>query len=221
MSGEYTSENLSPVNMDISTEEVLAPRQNWTSTAIGRVTAASVLAAEISPLNEVMRWGAFGIALKYGDTATAAAVAGSTTLALEGVAALVTADVIDTSNGKKYIDKVNDKLAKTGADKLLNTNIATETGVAMIGGSSVVTVLKHRQNPSRTRQQNRKYGLTSATGITVMTTAQAIAIGEGIQHPNPVTLGVAAIAVGASIGGYKWTMRTLRGNIASSKDQQQ
>lgn len=174
---------------------------NWTSTVVGKFVAASTLLVEISPLNEVARLAAFGIAYKYGGVETAAVVAGASTLALESGAAIVTADVLDTQTGRTSIAKINQKLTKIRADKALKTGVLAETALALTGGSSVVTLAKHRQDTSRSRSENRRYGLKSAAGISAVTTAQAFLLGEGISAVSTSTLALGAAALGAVIYG--------------------
>jgi hypothetical protein len=188
-----------------------AGEDNWTSTRLGRLIAAGALACEVTPLNEAIRLAAFGGALKYGgDPASAAMVAGAVTMAVESSAAIVTADMLDTDGAKKATEKVNAKLETIGLDGVLKTNVVTETGVAMFGGSAVLLALKHRQDTRRTRQQNRRYGLVSAAGISLMTTGQALAVGEGIHHPSPMVLGLAAVAIGGAIAGGKAAVNRLK-----------
>lgn len=186
---------------------------NWTSSVVGKLIAATTLAAEISPLNEAVRLAAFGVALKYGDPVSAALVAGTTTMALEGAAAVVTADMLDTNGGRKSIAAVNQKLEKIGADKVLKTGFFAEAALSLTGGSAVVTLAKHRQNPTRTRKQNRFYGMNSAAGISAVTTGQAFLLGEGINNIPTNQLVLGAIAVGAVIGGAKWLKNKRQNSV--------
>ncbi|HEX8182650.1 MAG TPA: hypothetical protein VF575_03545 [Candidatus Saccharimonadales bacterium] len=177
---------------------------NWTSNVAGKMVASSILIAEITPLNEAMRLAAFGAALKYGDSASAAVIAGASTFAIEGAAAITTADVLDTKSGGGIIDKVNARFRNMTGNKIPKTGLMAESVLALTGGSAVVTLAKHVQDPHRSRWLNRKYGLTSAAGISVVTTGQAILAAEGIQHISTTELAAGALAVGTVLGAYKW-----------------
>jgi hypothetical protein len=187
-----------------------AQDKNWASSKLGALIAAGTVTAEITPLNEVMRIGAFAWAQKvYGDPIIAATVAGGVGFVIESAAAVATADALATKKGVAIVEKVNDKIDSLGASKYLRTNLPTEIGIASVGGSAVATVIKHRQEPERTRTQNRRYGLTSALGIGALTYGEAYLASSGIEHPNPLVVGIGAVAVGALVGSYKWTKRKL------------
>lgn len=198
---------------NISREASDVPMEkNWASSTLGGVVAAAVIVAEFSPLNEAMRFAAFAAAQKaWGDPAISASVLGGTTLLVEGAAAIVAADVLATDRAGQLVQKINTKLENIGASKFIKTNIATEVAVASVGGSAVLTALKHQQDPERTREQNRRYGLTSATGLGLMLTAEGYAISLGIEHPSPLTVGIGALAVGGMFGAYKWGKNKLAG----------
>jgi len=185
--------------------------KNWASSTIGGVVAAGALVAEFSHINDVLRFSAFAAAQKaWGDPMISASVLGASTLFVEGATAVVAADVLATDRAGQLVQKINTKLENLGASKLIKTNIATEAAVAWVGGSAVLTALKHQQDPERTREQNRRYGLTSATGLGLMLTAEGYALSLGIEHPSPVTVGIGALALGGTIGAYKWAKKRLQ-----------
>ncbi len=184
--------------------------RNWAANPVGAVIAAGIVAAEVSPLNEAMRLGAYGLALKLsqGDVVAATVVAGGATMVIEGGAAIAAADLLDTDRGQSVTKRTARIFEKTG----LRTNLATEAAIAFMGGSAVVTAVKHQQDVERSRKQNRKYGLTSASAISLFTMAEAFAGAKAIEHPNPVTIGAGALAVGAFVGAYKWSKNKLTDN---------
>jgi hypothetical protein len=185
-------------------------QSNWTDTVLGKALAVSALIAEVTPANELMRAAVFAGALKYGGTEAAVVATSAATMALESGAGITTADLLDTDGGQAAVQRVNSRIEKMGIGRLLKTNPLTEAGLALFGGSAVVTAIKHRQHPERTRSENRRYSLRSAVGITAVTGAEALAFAEGISHPSPASIGLAVLAVGAAVGAGKATMSRLR-----------
>ncbi len=201
------------MSIDGSHESVLpeAEKKNWVSTKIGKLVAGTVLTLEINPFtSEVARLALLGATLKVtGDPMLSAAVYGGSTLAQEVTAGVVTADVLDTTGSNRAVGKVNQGLDKIGASRILNTNIATEAAVAIYAGTPAVTFLKHRQNPERTRQQNRRYAVGVSLGISAVCAAEGYAIAEGLDNPDPLKLSIAALGVGGIIASYKWARKRI------------
>lgn len=191
-------------------------QNNWVESRLGYLAAVGTITTDITPLNAVFRYGALAWAQRaYGDPAVVAAVVGGVSMALEGASAVATADVLASEKANNIILKINNKLDGLGVSKYLRTNLATEVGVASIGGTAAVTAVKHRQEPSRTRTQNRRYGLTAATGLSALSAAEGYLISNGIEHPNPVTIGIGALAIGGVVAGYKWAKNKISHSSAS------
>ncbi len=186
-------------------------QRNWVSTKLGKLVAASVLTLEMNPItNDGARYAL--LAATYGATRNpelAAAVYGASTLAYEGVGGVVAADVLDTPSGAKLVDKSNKVLDKIGASKFLKTNTATEAAVAIYGGTPAVTFLKHRQNPERTRAENRRYATLVSLGISAVCAAEGFAITEGIHSPDALTLSIAGAGVGGFLASWRWARKKM------------
>lgn len=183
---------------------------NMLDTVQGKILASTVLAAELSPVNEALRFAAFGWAqYKTGDPMIASAVFAGSTLAVEGTAALVTAEVLDTEKSKGLMGRVNERLSKMKLDRV-RTNPAAEAGIAMLGGSAVTMLVKQQQSPERTKEQNRKYGLKVAVGISAVCAAQGYAVSEGISSPSVETVGVAVAALGGVVAGASWLKNRIK-----------
>ncbi len=181
---------------DISNEaHINNGNRNWTSTSMGRLIAGSVIVAEVTPVNELLRYGAFGLAVASQDNpVVSAAVLAFTTLGIEGAAAFVAADILDTDRGNKTTAKINDVIDRRNLNGVLRTGPVSEFSVALIGGSAITTFVKHRQDPSRTRRQNRRFGVLTTVEMTATMGATGYLTARGIETPNVQTIGAALLS---------------------------
>lgn len=178
--------------------------ENWAESPAGAAIAGGIIAAEVSPINEALRFGALGIALKVtGDPVLAAGAMAGTTLLVEGVAGVAAADLLATRNASKAVDKVHGWLGRKSHGAVPETNLVTELGIANFTGSAIMTGLKHAQDPTRTREENRKYGITMASYMAGFSGVLGYLTAEGITAPSPTTIGLGAIAIGGAYGAYK------------------
>ena len=183
---------------------------NWTDGPIGAGVAGSVVALELSPANEVIRFGSMGAAVASGmDAESVAAIGAVTSMLLEGSAAVITADFLASKGGANVVSKINDATQRVGIKKLPTTNPIISLGISSIAGASISTAYEHMQDPNRTRTQNRKYGVGQAAFISAMTAAEGWAIAKGIEHPSPLSLGLGALAVGTAVGAFKFAKKNL------------
>jgi hypothetical protein len=186
-------------------------RTYWMSTPPGKLLASAVMVAEVTPLNEAARWGTFAYMLHHtGDPVIASSAAAAVTLGIEGGAAAVTSEALATQKSNDTLGRLNQTIEKRKLDWLLRTNPVIETAISITMGSAVVTAIKHRQDLKRTKQQNLRYGMTSAAGISAMTATQGVLIGEGIAHPSTQTVAGGILAVGMAVGGFKWARARLQ-----------
>ena len=145
----------------------------------------AVVAAELSPLNEMARYAVLGWAhaATEGNSPVAALAFGAATFAIEGTAAVLTADLLETQTSQKVIERINE-----GAKKYLNEDqsqkemhIATRAATAMVLGSAVLTAAKHRKNPERTKKQNQLEGIRTAAIMGTYFTAEGYLTSEAAQ----------------------------------------
>lgn len=186
-------------------------RSNWTSTVAGKMIVGATLFAEITPLNEALRGAAAVAAYHVGGPEAAVAALAASTLLVEGAAGVVTADALDTPGGQAMTGRVNEKLGKVG-DKL-QTNLVTDLAASTIVGTAVGTAVRHRQDPTRTRGANRKFAWGAASLSSVLVGAEGHLVAEGIQHPSPETLGLAALAIGATVVGARAIHRRMQAEV--------
>ena len=191
---------------DVEATEVVVEqeRRNWAATKVGKIVATAIVALEVLPTNELVRYGAAAAAqATLGDPAITAAVFGGSTLIVEAGGSIVTADLLDAGVGQKQISWVRGKKDKYfGADA--KTNLPIESAIAMVAGAPAATIVKHIQDSERTRSQNRLYGIWMSLGTSAVLGADAYAVSAGISHPSPETIGGAVFGVGVVYGGYKW-----------------
>ena len=176
-----------------------------------RTAQTVIVAAELSPLNEAVRYGALAYALNStsGGALVGATVLGLSTFAVEAPAALSTASLLNTERSNKTLGKVNSFIdARFGRNFKMSP--VTEAGVAMVGGSAVVLVEKHREDQSRTLEQNRKHGLFTAGWMSAYFTLEGAFIGANSTNGNVLnaqTIGATLLALGATATGAKIALR--------------
>ncbi len=185
--------------------------------AAWRGVQGAVVAGEISPLNEALRYGALAFALSRVSTSGIAsallggAVLGGSTLLVEGAAGLITADLVTTDGGDKALTKVNDFIeSKIPNDAKMNPGV--EAGVAMLGGSSIVIAEKQREDQTRTKEENYKHARFTAAWMAAYFTAEGAFIGAAGEGTvlSAKTLGAFAVATGVSWAGVDVMTRKMR-----------
>ena len=149
--------------------------------AIKRSGQGALVAVELSPANEAIRGGLF----VAGEAVTRDPIVGGLTIGLstfiiESAGGLAAAGLFDTDNGKSFIAKVNNKLAKL---KVSDRKLAptTKAGATFLGGTVVGMALEQREDPDRTLEQNRKYGLVTSAWLAGVCAVVGVLASEGID----------------------------------------
>lgn len=186
---------------------------------IKRAAQTGVIVAELLPTNEAIRYGALGVAMATvgPDPLVGAATLGGSTLVVEGAAALATADILTTDRSKRVINRINESLHKVIPEEAKMSKV-TEAGVALYGGSVVVMAEKQREDPSRTMEENRKYGLFTASWMSGVLALEGAAIASGIDNiTDPKTIGASLIALGGIAAATKWARNHIRNDIIENR----
>lgn len=192
----------------ISVQETTRLRQFGTT--IKNLAATAIVAAEVLPINEAIRFGAFGAAQMATQNSLAAGAAlGAATLIVEGSAALATADLLETNNGKQVIGWANDKLKKV-IKPGTSMSPLVEAGVGYMGGSAVVMLAKQAEDPTRTLKQNRRHGVFTAGWMSATLTVQGVAVANGINHPGPLSISGAALGTAGVVAAANWAKNKKR-----------
>ncbi len=197
-----------------------------TSNFRDRMTAAktaietAVIAVEVLPLNEALRYGAFAaFTATNPNPILGGLVLGGATLAIEGSAAVATADLLGTERGKKAIAWTNEKLTKIIPEGT-KMSLPAEAGLAYLGGSAVVVAEKMRENPERTPEQNRRYGLVTAAWLSGVLAVQGTLAANGIHNPEPETIGLGLLGIASVPVLANWAKKRFSSRKNSRSDSQ-
>jgi len=173
-----------------------------------RAAQTVIIAGEIGPLNEIIRYGSYGVTQAVtGNVLASAAVLGGSTLIIEGAAALATADIIDSETSNRVMSWINRKMHKVIPEDAKMSPIM-EAGVAMYGGSAVVLLEKQRENPNRTKSENKKHGLFTASWLAGVCALEGVLISEGITNPTNIKIvGPAIVALAGIQVAANWAKR--------------
>jgi GNAT superfamily N-acetyltransferase len=181
-----------------------------TTGVLHRIKTAGQLAfvaAEVTPLNELVRLSVFGAGagMSHNNPVVGAVTAGASTLVVEGFGALAAAGLLPTERSRKTIGWINAKLKKVGVGEDAKFSGISKAGFAFMGGSVVAMAIEQRENPDFTKQQSRRYGLRTAAWLSAVCGVGGYLAAEGIDvglEHTATSLTVAA-ALGATALGRK------------------
>jgi hypothetical protein len=190
------------------TEEVVAKGGRFRRAGrIGkRAVEATVLSLALNPLtNEGSRLAIAGTVEATTHSAALTALAwGGSTLVIESGAALITSDLLQSERAPKTIAWLNKMLGKVGVKETTKFNPMVKAGISYIAGSGVAVFVEQREDQTRTRSQNIRYGLKNAAALSVVCGAQGALVANGIADPSPLAIGGAIIGVGSFFAVGKW-----------------
>jgi len=180
------------------------------------VGLSSIALAEASPLNEVARLAVFGVAEGLSHSPGVGALSyGLSTLGVETIGMIAASYALDNDVSSKAIDYVNKKiLPRIGIREDARLSNFTKLNILQFGGSVAYILLRQREDPSRTKEQNLRLGLMSSAWLAGACALQGALMAEGIDlgldHPAEVggslaglTLLVAAGRKGLELGRLK------------------
>ncbi len=150
-----------------------------------RTLQAGFLSFEASFGNEASRYAVFGATYQatQGNTLASAFAFGLATFAIEGLAAVVAADVLSGKGTKKALEKVHQSVEKiTGKNFESNKEIPLplRAAIAMVGGTAVLLAAKQVVHPERSKEENVVSGLRTAGCMGVYFTAEGVLTGEAL-----------------------------------------
>lgn len=176
--------NAAQAETDVAQKSLLGRAYNLGKTAIETV----IIAVDVGPLNEILTYGsALATLHATKNPALAAAVAGGTTGALEGVSGVATADLLTSNKDSKPIKLLNKGLHSKSLRKyILNEegrlNPVAEDLLALYGGAAIVMTAKEADilSEERTFGNRAEYGVKVAGILGAICTAEAYLVAEGI-----------------------------------------
>lgn len=161
---------------------------------------ATVIGLEISPVNESLRYAALGWThTATGGNSVASSIAfGASTFAIEAVAALMAADLLDSHGSKKIIENINSKGERFlhSDDTKKEMSLVSRAATAMLFGSAVLLAAKQRKNPLRNKKENQVSGLKTAATMGAYFAAEGFVTSEAVNHigwPRTIAGGVLAL----------------------------
>ncbi len=187
-----------------------------------RGSQTALVLLQVSPANEVVRFGAFGA----GEAMTHSPVMGAltyglSTLGVEVAGTLAGAPLLDTKPSEKITEFVNRKLSKARkSPDQKEYSKTTKLSTAFIGGTVAAMALEKLEDPSRTAEHNRRYGLWTSAWLAGACAVQGAAMSEGIDlasNNTKLAAGAASVAAVGATGG--WLKRRLsKRNITEKED---
>lgn len=186
--------------------------------------SASVVAAEILPVNEAIRGAIIGatVLATSNNMLAVAGAAGGSTLFVEGAAAIAAARLLTSDKSKNIYRGINKRLSTIGINEDDKISTVNKVGAALLGGSVVAMAIERRDRDDITKEGLRKYGLKTSTWLAGTLAVAGAAASEGIDITKErpifgaaVVASLGALAVGRVIRRHnkvsKQTPETLRG----------
>ncbi|HVA10935.1 MAG TPA: hypothetical protein VNG32_02090, partial [Candidatus Dormibacteraeota bacterium] len=182
-----------------------------------RGSQTALVLLQVSPANEVVRFGAFGA----GEAMTHSPVMGAltyglSTLGVEVAGTLAGAPLLDTGPSERITNFLNRKLSRVTADRESEQreySRTTKLSTAFIGGTVPAMALEKLEDPTRTPEHNRRFGLWTSAWLAGACAVQGAAMSEGIDlasNNTKLAAGAAGVAAAGAAGG--WLKRRLRKN---------
>jgi hypothetical protein len=215
----------SPPNLEAAQAQVLIPEMentnpNWASSRIGSTVAGVIVALELAPpTNEGSRI-AIGAVVQaaFHDPVLSALAIGVSSLIIEGGGAIVNADLMDAKMGNAF-NKARDRASEWRLLKNIKTNLPIEAGVAVTVGTPAAQWARAYSRGELSRQDNRRWGVLMSLGTSAYLGALSYEIFEGVSHPSPDNIGLAALAIGVGVGTIKWAKGKVKGAVESAKPE--
>jgi hypothetical protein len=212
-----TRDMMAQGDIAISSQEALTPpvvdaaepscRRPLVSAGVNAAKTA-MLAIELSPANEVMRFGALGLAaVATKDPAVGALVLGGSTAIVEGGGVFAASKWVAEDRVKTVLDNIHAKLGDKPILKYLSprrylsdgkeVSFLAEATIGMHLGSVAVMEAKQREDPTRTEADARRRGLITTAWLSGIFAVEGALIAKGIEeYDNPRTWMVGAALAG-------------------------
>ncbi|MCA9344932.1 hypothetical protein KC946_03785 [Candidatus Saccharibacteria bacterium] len=200
------------------TEETELSLEHEQTSRISNGIRSGVVALEVLPFtNGPLRYGVvFGSALAVtGNSLVAASALGASTALLEGSAAIASSSLLTSNKATKTINRLNSELDRPWLQKYLHSekklSPPVQSVVGLYAGTSILLTLKQRENPERSKEDLRKYGLVATAALTALCTVQGVAIAEGITNVTDTrVVGLSALTLGGMYAGARYLKNKIK-----------
>ena len=180
-----------------------------------------MVTAQTAPfIGGAIRYGGFALVLATTkDTLLSSGYLAGSTAITEFGATVSMSRILDDQDSKvvPMIDKTVGRLLPEGR------KVSTLASVVITNyvGSPGLMYAKNREDPTRTRLQNRRTGYKSTVALTGATFGQGALIAEGVTDPTNPKIMIPAIAGIAVMGAFgKWTKDKLTRNVKAGRQRE-
>lgn len=199
--------------------------KQWWKAARHSGQAALVMAELLPVTNEGSRlaiWGATEAATH--NSVAAGAALGLSTFALESVGGYAAASLFETDTSQKVFNAINEKGKKIGIPTEKNLSTPAKVWWTFMGGTVVGMALEQRENPHRTKEENRRYSLFASTwqagALAVLGTMGSEVVNTTIEDPKKGALVAGGLAAIAATGTWiKKKTGIIRNRFSKNKNQ--
>ncbi|HET8991803.1 MAG TPA: hypothetical protein VFN31_02085 [Candidatus Saccharimonadales bacterium] len=179
----------------------------WLKHTLSTIEAAVVI-IDLNPiLSEPIRFGSLFATIAITNNVLASAlVFGGTTLILDMLGAIATADLLAKKRATSLIEGTKRLITRTGFGRVLNlkTGLASDFSITLLVGTPITIILKQMQDQSRTREQNLKLGIELSFAASVVSAVQGGAMVTGLWQPSPAGITLTILAVVSLLAIPTW-----------------
>lgn len=181
--------------------------KRWVGHALGTLEAAFVI-IDLNPIiSEPIRFGSLFTTIAVTNSVPLSAAAfGGTTLLLDLLGAVATADLLARRRAASLIEGTKKLISRAGFGRVLNikTGLASDFSITLLVGTPITLILKQTQDPSRSREANMKLGITLSFGASIVSAIQGGAMVTGLWQPSFAGITLTVIAVVSLIAIPSW-----------------
>ncbi len=196
------------------------PLVSYERSRLATLALSSVALIEILPTNEIIRGSLFGVSeLITRNPILGGLVLGSSTFTIEALGGYAAANLLNSGESRKIIEKANIKFSKLKSfHNKENSSLLSKAGISLLGGTVVGMVFENTKNPDLTYQNNRTYNIITSTWLGISTSVLGFMASEGIKNGISEPGNVAKVAGGLVVAGslYKLTKNKIR-NISKKR----
>jgi hypothetical protein len=188
-------------------------KKRWFEHSLSLLEISLVMIDLVPFISEPIRFGTlFIVQGSFHNILLSGVAFGGITFILDALGAVAVADLLSKQITTTIIAKANSTIKLMGLGKLLSakTNMIIDVGITLLVGTPITLILKQRDNPARTREDNIRLGIFLSAVATIVSVLQGSAIVAGFWHPNAITIGLGVIVVGSYVVIDRWLRRLFK-----------